>query len=141
MSTIPPDIYEHVGDFAADITNAALAGDDALAASLYQRLQLYSDGQLAAGRSHPFIIETLADYTADPAQAIRYYEQALAMSRHMTTDEPTHTILIGIGEQLIELGRREQAEAFIRDGRAEALRRGDSDWVENADRLLQTGVA
>ena len=43
MSTIPPDIYEHVGEFAADITNAALAGDDALAASLYQRLQLYSD--------------------------------------------------------------------------------------------------
>lgn len=141
MSTIPADIYEHVGDFAADITNAALAGDDALAASLYQRLQLYSDEQLAVGRSHPFIIETLADYTADPAQAIRYYEQALAMSRHMTTDEPTHTILIGIGEQLMELGRREQAEAFIRDGRAEALRRGDSDWVENADRLLQTGAA
>lgn len=141
MSTIPPDIYEHVGDFAADITNAVLAGDDALAASLYQRLQLYSDEQLAAGRSHPFIIETLADCTADPAQAIGYYEQALAMSRHMTTDEPTHTILIGIGEQLIELGRREQAEAFIRDGRAEALRRGDSDWVENADRLLQTGAA
>jgi hypothetical protein len=63
------------------------------------------------------------------------------MSRHMTSDEPTHTILIGIGEQLIAIGRREQAEAFIRDGRAEALRRGDTDWIENADRLLQEGGA
>ena len=138
MSTIPPDIYEHVGELAADITNATLSGDDALAASLYQQLQLYSDEQLAVGRSHPFIIETVADYTDDPAEALRYYEQALAMSRGMTSDEPTHTILIGIGQQLIDLGRREQAEVRIREGRAEALRRGDTDWIENADELLQT---
>ena len=141
MSTIPPDIYEHVGELAADITNATLADDHALAEFLYQRLRLYHEEQLAAGRSHPFIIETLTDYTDDPAQALRYYEQALTMSRNMTSDEPTHTILIGIGEQLIESGRREQAEAFIRDGRAEALRRGDTDWIENADRLLQEGGA
>ena len=141
MSTIPPDIYERVGELAADITNATLADDHALAESLYQRLHLYHDEQLEAGRSHPFVIETLADYTDDPAQALCYYEQALAMSRHMASDEPTHTILIGIGQQLIELGRREQAEAFIRDGRAEALRRGDTDWIENADRLLQKGAA
>ena len=37
MSTIPPDIYEHVGELAADITNATLADDHALAESLYQR--------------------------------------------------------------------------------------------------------
>jgi hypothetical protein len=136
MSAIPPDIYEHVCDLAANITNATLADDSALAESLYQRLRLYHEEQLAAGRSHPFIIETLADYSNDPTQAVHYYEQALAMSLRMSSDEPTHTILIGIGEQLIELGRREQAEAFIRDGRAEALRRGDTDWIENADRLL-----
>ena len=141
MSTIPPDIYEHVIALAADITNATMADDEALSESLYEQLRLYHEEQLAIGRSHPFIIETLADYTDESAQAIRYYEQALAMSRHMTTDEPTHTILIGIGEQLIELGRREQAEAFIRDGRTEALRRGDTDWIENADKLLKEGTA
>src|SRR5687767_261232 len=108
MSAIPPGIYEHVAELAAGITNATLADDDALAESLYQRLHLYHEEQLAVGRSHPFIIETLADYTDEPAQAIRYYEQALAMSERMTSDEPTHTILIGIGKQLIELGRREQ---------------------------------
>ena len=62
------------------------------------------------------------------------------MSRRMSSDEPTHSILIGIGEQLIALGRREQAEVFIRDGRAEALWRGDTDWIENADRLTQEGA-
>ena len=137
MSTIPPDIYERVGELAAAITNATLADDRALAESLYQRLHHYHKEQLAAGRSHPFIAETLADYTDDPTQAIHYYEQALTISRHMTSEEPTHTILIGIGERLVEMGRREQAEAFIRDGRAEALRRGDISWIENADKLLK----
>ena len=137
MSTIPPDIYEHVAELAADITNATLADDHALAESLYQRLYFYHEQQLAAGRSHPFIIETLADYTDDSAQAIRYYEQALAVSRQMASDEPTQTILIGIGALLIEMGRREQAEAFIHDGRTEAIRRGDSDSIEDADRLLR----
>jgi hypothetical protein len=137
MSTIPPDIYERVSELAADITNATLADDRALAESLYQRLHNYHKEQFAAGRSHPFIVETLADYTDDPAQAIHYYEQALAMSRHMTSDEPTHTILIGIGTHLIDMGQREQAEAFIRDARAEALRRGDTDSVEDADKLLE----
>jgi hypothetical protein len=137
MSTIPPDIYERVSELAADITNATLADDQALVESLYQHLHHYHEERLAAGCSHPFIIETLADYTDDPARAIRYYEQALEMSRQMMSDEPTHTILISIGEQLIEMGRREQAEAFIHDGRAEPLRRGDIDWIENADKLLK----
>lgn len=136
MSTIPAEIYESVSELAFAITNATLADDDALAESLYLRLQLYHEEQLATGRSHPFIIETLADYTDDPTQAIRYYEQALAMSRRMPSHEPTHTILIGIGEQLLELGQREQAEAFVRDGRAEALRRGETDWIKHADQLF-----
>ena len=136
MSTIPPDIHEQVQDFALGITNASLADDQALAESLYERFLSYHEEQLAAGRSHPFIVESLADYTHDRAQAIRYYEQALAMSRQMTSDEPTHSILIDLGGQLIEVGQREQAEAFIRDGRAEAVRRGDEYYIEEADRLL-----
>ena len=141
MSTIPPDVYEHVGDLAAGITNARLADDTALAESLYLQLQTYHEERFAAGCSHPFIIETLADYTHDPAKAIGYYQQALTMSREMTSDEPTHTILIGIGERLIGLRQREQAEAFLRDGRAEAVRLGDADWVRDADELLQEGKA
>jgi hypothetical protein len=45
--------------------------------------------------------------------------------------------LISLAQQLIELGHREQAEAYLRDGRAEAVRRGDTFWIEDADRLLQ----
>ena len=136
MNTIPPDVYEHVGDLAAGITNAGLAEDAALRESLYLQLQAYHEERLGAGCSHPFIIETLADYTRDAAQAVSYYQQALAMSGQMTSDEPTHTILIGIAERLMAMGQREQAEAFLRDDRAEAVRRGDTDWVRAADELV-----
>ena len=141
MSTIPSDIYAHVGELAADITNATLADDHALVESLYKRLLTYHEEQLAAGRSHPFLVETLADYTDDATHALRYYEQALAMSRLIPSDEPTQTILISIGTRLLDLGRREQAEAFIREGRTEAVRHADTDSIEDADRLLPKGAA
>ncbi len=124
---------------AAEITNDTLAEDYALSQALYQRLLQYYEDQSAADRCHPFLVETLADYTDDSTQALHFYQEALAMSRKMSSDEPTQTILIGIGEPLLETGRREDAEAFLRDGRAEAVRRADSYGIEEADRLLQDG--
>lgn len=137
MNTIPPDIYESVVELAAAITNATLADDDALSSSLYQQLFNYYAEMSVAGRCHPFLIETLADFTDEPTDSLGYYRQALAMSQQMSSDEPTATILIGIGEQLLAMGRREQAEAYLRDGRAEAVQRMDSFGIEEADRLLQ----
>ena len=52
-------------------------------------------------------------------------------------DEATHTKMISLAQQFIDLGRTEQGEAYLRDGRAEALRRGDTHWIAIADRLLQ----
>jgi hypothetical protein len=45
--------------------------------------------------------------------------------------------MISLAEQFIALGRRERAEAYLRDGRTEAVRREDSFWIQDADRLLQ----
>ena len=136
MSNIPPDIYERVHELALQITNASEAGDDSLHDSLCQTLRVYYDEQASMGRSHPFLTEALGDYTDDAAGAVSLYELALE-GAHAFPDEPTHTKMIGLAEQLIELGRREQAEAYLRDGRAEAVRRGDTFWIEDADRLLQ----
>jgi hypothetical protein len=135
MSNIPPDIYERVHELALAIVNASEAGDDTLHDSHCQALRAYFDEQSSAGRSHPFLTEAMADYTDDTAEAVRLYELALNQARAFP-DEPTHTKMISLAEHLIELGRREQAEAYLRDGRAEAVRRGDTFWIEDADRLL-----
>ena len=136
MSSIPPDIYERVHELAVAIVNASDADDDALHDSLCQTLRAYYDEQASLGRSHPFLTEAMADYTDDATEAVRLYELSLEQAQTFP-DEPTHTKMISLAQQFMELGRTEQAEAYLRDGRAEAVRRGDTFWIEDADRLLQ----
>jgi len=136
MSNIPRDIYEQVHELAVAIVNASGAGDDALCDSLCQTLRAYYDEQASLGHSHPFLTEAMADFTDDPAEAVHLYELALEQARAFP-DEPTHTKMISLAQQLIELGRTEQAQAYLRDGRAEAVRHGDTFWIKDADRLLQ----
>src|SRR5688572_275920 len=136
MSSIPQDIYERVHELADAIVKASEAGDDARRELECLALRAYFDEQFRAGRSHPFLTEAVADYTDDGTEAVRLYELSLAQARAFP-NEPTHTKMISLAEQLIDLGRREQAEAYLRDGRAEAVRRGDTFWIEDADRLLQ----
>lgn len=135
MSNIPPDIYETVSELALAMTNASAADDTALHDSSYQSLLAYYEEQTRLGRSHPFLTEALADYTHDVATSARYYELALDQARAFA-DEPTHTKMISLAERLIELGQLERAEAYLRDGRAEAVRRADTFWIQDADRLL-----
>ena len=135
MSNIPPDIYERVRELALAITNASEAGGTTLQDSGYQSLLAYHEEQTRLGRSHPFLTEALADYTDDVATSARYYELALEQARAYS-DEPTHTKMISLAERLIALGQLERAEAYLRDGRAEAVRRADTFWIEDADRLL-----
>jgi hypothetical protein len=135
MSDIPSEIYQRVHELALAITNASEAGDEILSASCCLALRALFDELTASGRCHPFLTEAVADYTDDLAEAVRLYELALQQSRQFP-DEPRHTKMISLAELLLELGRREQAEAYLHDGRAEALRRGDTFWIEDADRLL-----
>jgi hypothetical protein len=136
VSSIPKDIYERVHELAVAIVNASGADDDALYDSLCQTLRAYYDEQALFGRSHPFLTEAMADYTDDPVEAVRLYELSLEQARAFL-DEPTHTKMISLAQQLIELGRTELAEAYLREARAEAVRRDDTHWIQNADRLLQ----
>jgi hypothetical protein len=136
MSNIPPDMYERVHELALAIVNATEAGDDALCDSLGHALRTYYDEQTRLGRSHPFLTEVMADYTDAPSEAACLYELALGQARAFP-DEPTHTKMISLAENLISLGQTERAEAYLRDGRSEAVRRDDTFWIDDADRLFR----
>jgi hypothetical protein len=45
--------------------------------------------------------------------------------------------MISLAERLVELGRSEEAVTYLRNGRTEAVRRHDGDWITHADELLQ----
>ena len=134
--SIPHDIYDRVHELVVAIVNASEACDDALCNSLCQALRAYFDEQTTLGRSHPFLTEVMADYTDDAAEAVRLYELSLEQSRTFP-DEPTHTKMISLAQQFIALGLTDHAATYLRKGRAEAVRQGDTYWIEEADGLLK----
>lgn len=134
MAKIPQDTYEEVREFALLITNAVMADDDVLRETHYSAFHAYYERQACAGRCHPFLLETLADYTDDERLALDYYEQALCASKQLK--EPIHTILIAIGERHRIAKRFEIAETYLRGGRVEAERCGDLEMVKEAENLL-----
>lgn len=136
MREIPPDIYCRVRELSLSMVNATEANDTALHDSLYLQLQAYYDELTRSGSVEPFLTEALADYTDDPVAAVRYYMLSLKQAKRFR-DEPVHTKMIALAERLIELGQFERAAAYLRDGRVEAVRWKEHDWVETADALLQ----
>jgi hypothetical protein len=140
MRPIPKEVYDRVAELACGMTNATFAEDAALHRSLHGQLRAFYRAHAKQGDLHPFVVESLADYTTDRQEALRLYREALAISE---PDEPRYTILISMAERLIEVGRREQAEASLREARAEAEDRNDDYYVSEADRVLRdlTGTA
>lgn len=136
MSFIPPDIYDRVQKLALGITNATEAADGVLRKRYYLQLKEFHAEQTRAGQPHPFITEALADYTDDPEEAVRLYRESIALAMEFP-DEPLHTKHIALARCLAELGLKEQAEAHLTDGRAEAIRRDDPYWVREADSVAR----
>ncbi len=140
MRNIPPEIYSRVHELGLGMVNASEGGNTALYDFFYQSLLSYFQEQAQSGRSHPFLTEALADFTEDVATSVAYYRLALEQAQGFP-DEPLHTKMISLAERLIDLGLREQAEAYLRDGRADAVRLADGDSIKNADRLLHDSAA
>src|SRR5688500_6706650 len=62
---IPQDIYDSVFDLATRLVASRESGDTKAFWTDYNELRQYCEAQQAAGRSHPFLWETLADFTDD----------------------------------------------------------------------------
>jgi hypothetical protein len=121
-------------DLAHRMVVASGMEDDVLQATVYQELKDFYDEQVASGHWHPYLTESIGDFTDDAEISLEYYERALTEARLL--NEPTHTILIFMARRLLELGQLERARICLEEGRAEAVRRADDDYVQEADELL-----
>lgn len=131
LEVINPQL-RHLG---AEICNATAIDDEVLHEVAYQNLVNFYDEQVATGYWHPFFTESVGDFTTDAAGALVYYRRALAEARRLP--DPTHSILLCMAQRLFELGQTEQAEACLAEGRADAIRLGDKDCIEQADRIQE----
>ena len=131
---IPADIYERVHEAMLGIVNANQAGDDVLRSVHYEQLREFCEQQTATGRGSGFMWEALADVTDDSLEQLSYYERSLALARQ--NSEPTHTVLLAIGEFHAEAGDWSRAKPLLLSARQQAITCGDADTEGEASSLL-----
>jgi hypothetical protein len=131
---IPVDIYERVHEAILAIANATQAGDEVLCAAHYEKLREFCEEQTVAGRGSGFMWEALADVTEDSVRRLAYYERSLALARH--NSEPTHTVLLALGQIHAETADWPRAEPFLIAAQQQAIFIGDADTEGEAALLL-----
>lgn len=131
---IPAGIYERVHEVVLAIVNATHAGDDALCAAHCEQFREFCEEQTADGRGSGFMWEALADVTEDPEERLACYERSLSLARQ--NSEPTHTVLLAIGECHVASGEWARAAPFLAAARKKAMESGDAETAGEAAALF-----
>ena len=107
---IPLDIHERVVALTDAILKACEEGDDDTSNALYAELRAYCDAVAIAGRDHPFLWETLADFTGDDAVAIDHYTRALMLATAAGATAYEASIHLALAERHSNLGDVDTAQ-------------------------------
>ena len=74
---IPDELYNKVLETATALMTASEAGDTKRYRAIYNELQKLCESKTQSGEGHPFLWETLADFTQDDSAAVDLYMKAL----------------------------------------------------------------
>ncbi len=111
-------------DAAREATNAGLMDDEILRASRVQDLVEALHLLREKYGSHPVLLETEADFTDDPSDAIALYEEATRLA--IEHGLPTYTIRISLAATLVDhFGYADQARQELLACRDEVTEHGD----------------
>ena len=122
---IPADIHQRVVELTDAILAAGQSGNAELAGSRYQALLAYCQATAAAGRDHPFLRETLADFTGDEHLAIGHYRHALALAGAADAADYAASICLALAERHANLDESIAALSYALQ--AEEHARGSDD--------------
>lgn len=109
---IPDDIHQHVLGIARAIAEASSIGDTRAQWRLHGELREFCHAMAEAGRDHPFLWETLADFTRDDRVAVGLYLRALQQVRQLGTAEGEVSICMELAQRHVELGEPATAYAY-----------------------------
>ncbi|MCC7635541.1 hypothetical protein [Stenotrophomonas rhizophila] len=109
---IPEDIHQHVLGIARAIAEASSAGDTRAQWQLHGQLREFCHAMADAGRDHPFLWETLADFTRDDRVAIGLYQRALLQVRQLGSAEAEASICMELAQRHLVLAEPAIAYAF-----------------------------
>ncbi len=124
---VPKDIFHHIFEISSKLVNATYAEDMKSYWDAYNELRLYCEAESNSGRNHPFLWETLADFTYDPRAAINLYMEALNQATRLEMAEYKASIQIALAERFQEMGERKQAMKFALEANETAKGLDDLD--------------
>ncbi len=93
---LPQDVYDEVLRRSVALTNLRLQHDEQAQQETYIALRAFCEDTARSGRDHPFLWETLADFSRDAREAIALYLRALALAAQLApgdVDGSTHFAL------------------------------------------------
>ena len=106
---IDKDIWERVMELATLLVDA---GRPDQYWELYNQLLAYCEEQRSVGRDHPFLWETLADFTTDDRAAIPIYLQALELAGGDEAKPYRVSVRFALAERHRSLGLETEARAY-----------------------------
>jgi hypothetical protein len=131
---IPEDIYERVFDLATGLMNASEADDTRTYWQLYGELRTYCEAQTA--RDHPFLWETLADFTTDDQASIVLYTKALSIAKRLDASEYEASILFALAERYSDIGNKALAYRYALEANETAKALDDLDLRRSISEFL-----
>ncbi len=133
---IPDELYSEVFALATAIVQPLADSeehvDDAMASDAYAKLVALYEHHERTGTPHPFLAETLADFTSDDTKAIVLYQHALDQCADFP-DEPRSTKRIALAKRLHATGRTAEAREQLALARQDAFAEHDTTTMAEMD--------
>ena len=131
---VPSDIHERVLDLTTGISWGS--DDTRTRGHLYAELRDYCESVAAAGRDHPFLWETLADFTVDDRISIEIYLRALPLATAAGATEYAASICFALAERHSNIGEASVAYDYAVQANELAIRTDDLDLRREISQFL-----
>ena len=136
LMKIPDDVYQRVFELSTDLINASEAEDTRDYWRIYSELRGYCEEQAQSDRDHPFLWETLADFTDDSRVAIGLYERALGHAERVNAASYEASIKFALAERYKALGDSQQAYDYALAANEKAKSLDDLDLRKQISEFL-----
>ncbi len=129
--------WSRVRDAARAVLNATWAGDDVLRASQFEELRLVVTELRERYGDHPVLLETVADFSDDPAERRRLYQAAIQQAQDAGL--MTYSVRIALARLLLDdFDEPDRAYRELRACEPELAALADdserAEWAELFDR-------
>jgi hypothetical protein len=133
---IPDDMYQRVFELSTSLMNASEAEEMKSYWRLYEDLRVYCEAEANSGRDHPFLWETLADFTNDDQAAVRLYLKALEQATQSKATEYEASIGLALAGRYKSMGDAPRAFKYASEANESAKGLDDLDLRRQISQFL-----